>query len=129
MHMDAIERNVTQWELQVYCIQWNLSIKDTFRLYFYSPYYRGVLNSEVMYYAYTGTPNGISITEVSSIQRSCTIRTLGHRMVSLLQRCPQFRGHVLCVHWDTEWYLYYRDFLDSEVCNRWVPCTAEMHYK
>ena len=76
--------------------QWNLSIKDTLGPQFL------VLNTEVssiqwslitLQY-FTRTENSVHNTEVYSIQspliHCCT--TLEHRMVSLLQRFPQFRG-------------------------------------
>ena len=43
--------------------------------------------------------------------------------MSLLKRCPQFRGHFIYItvlHWDTEWCPRYRGFPNSEVCNREV---------
>ena len=63
---------------------------------------------------------------VSLLQRSPQFRghlihystTLGHRMVSLLQRFPQLGSLTTLqyyVHWDTEWCPYYRGFLNSEV--------------
>ena len=85
------------------------------------PYYRGFLNSEVILQYYTGTQNCVLITEVSSIQRSYCSTTLGHRIVSLLQRFPQFRGHTAVLDLDTEWCPYYRGFHISEVFNGKVP--------
>ena len=93
----------------------------------FSPYYRDVLNLEVIQYTivlhwdtewcpyyrgssiqgsfstlqyYTGTQNGVLITEVSSIQGSF---------------------NTLQYYTGTEWCPYYRGFCNSEVRNKEVP--------
>ena len=100
-----------QWSLNTILFHWNTE---------WCPYYRGFLNSGVTQYYFI---------------------PLGHRMVSLLQRFPQFRGHsilfystgtqngvlitevssiqwslnTILLHWHTEWCPYYGGFLNSEV--------------